>query len=91
MSLPALDIVPLPPAIALPARGYWRRVWRQVSRDRVTILCATILVAIVLSAIFAGQLAPADPYKTSMINRLKPIGYRAYLLGSDELGRDLLS
>jgi peptide/nickel transport system permease protein len=26
-----------------------------------------------------------------MINRLKPFGYRNYLLGSDELGRDMLS
>src|SRR5262249_53113706 len=44
-----------------------------------------------LSAIFADHLAPAEPYKTSMLNRLKPIGYPGYLLGSDELGRDLLS
>src|SRR5205085_318987 len=54
-------------------------------------ICATILILIVLAVIFAAQLAPADPYKTSMINRLKPIGYRGFLLGSDELGRDLLS
>jgi len=92
MSLPAVDIVPAPPvAAAVAARGYWTRVGRQLLRDPATIACATILVLIVLSALFANDLAPADPYKTSMLNRLKPFGYRGYLLGSDELGRDQLS
>jgi peptide/nickel transport system permease protein len=92
MTFPALDILSAPPATAvIPARGYWGRVWRQVSRDPATIVCATILILIFLSAVFANHLAPADPYKTSMLNRLKPFGYRSYLLGSDELGRDLLS
>ena len=79
MTYPTLDIVPAPPtAAAIPARGYWARVWRQVSREPVTIACATILILIVLAAIFAPYLAPADPSKTSMINRLKPFGYRLY-------------
>jgi peptide/nickel transport system permease protein len=101
--MPALDIVPAPPPGSLPqpaphtgegrveARGYWARVWRQLARDPVTIACAIILFAIVLSSIFADHLAPADPYKTSMLNRLEPFGQRSYILGSDELGRDLLS
>ena len=35
--------------------------------------------------------APADPYKGAMLRRLKPVGDALYLLGSDELGRDMLS
>ncbi|HJU19612.1 MAG TPA: ABC transporter permease [Stellaceae bacterium] len=94
MTLPALDIVPAPPAPTIappPGRGYWKRVGRQLSRDPVTIVCATILVLIFLSAIFADHLAPADPYKTDMIDRLKPFGFRGHLFGTDELGRDVLS
>ena len=98
MTLPALDTGAAPAPVPLPeatrpiaAQGYWARVWRRLSRDPVTIACATILIAIVLSAIFAAYLAPFDPYKTSMLNRLKPFGYRGHLLGTDELGRDLLS
>jgi peptide/nickel transport system permease protein len=94
MTVPAFDTgtVPAPAAIqAIAARGYWARVWRRLSRDPVTIACATILILIFLSAIFADYLAPFDPYKTSMLNRLKPFGYRDHLLGTDELGRDLLS
>ena len=32
-----------------------------------------------------------DPYKASMLRRLKPVGSPGYLLGTDELGRDMLS
>lgn len=88
---PAAAPAAAPVPAAIPARSYAARVWRQLSRDPVTIICAVILVLIVLSALLAPHLAPADPYKTSMINRLKPFGYRGYLLGTDELGRDLLS
>ncbi len=41
--------------------------------------------------ICAGWIAPYDPYKTSMIERLKPIGSPGHLLGTDELGRDMLT
>ena len=50
-----------------------------------------VLLLIILSAVFADILSPADPYKTSMIKRLKPIGYPGYILGSDELGRDMFT
>ena len=48
MSAPALDIVPAPSATAaIQARGYWAGVWRRLSRDPVTIVCALILLLIV--------------------------------------------
>jgi peptide/nickel transport system permease protein len=74
-----------------PQRGYWRNVLRRFRRDRVGLICLIVLLAIALSAIFAPLLAPADPYKTSMIRRLLAPGERGYLLGTDELGRDMLS
>ena len=74
-----------------PQRGYWRNVLRRFRRDRVGLVCLIILLAIALAAIFAPLLAPADPYKTSMIRRLIAPGERGYLLGTDELGRDMVS
>ncbi|MDQ2101156.1 ABC transporter permease [Azospirillum isscasi] len=71
--------------------GYWTMVGRRLRRDPVTMACLALLLAIVLSAVFADLLAPADPYKTSMIRRLKPIGTPNHPLGTDELGRDMLS
>lgn len=77
--------------VAARSRGYWATVFSRLRRDKVTLACAAVLVAIVLSAILAPLLAPADPYATSMLKRLKPIGTPNYLLGTDELGRDMLT
>lgn len=73
------------------ARGYWATVLRRLSRDKVSMVCAAILLAILLAALFAPYLGLADPYQGSMIRRLKPIGTPNYPLGTDELGRDMLS
>jgi peptide/nickel transport system permease protein len=72
-------------------RGYWSGVVRRLLRDPVAVAAIVVILLIVLAALFAPYVAPADPYKSSMIRRLKPIGDAMYLLGSDELGRDLLS
>ena len=88
-------LAPARPAVAKgrrpPSRSFWRNVGRRLSRDPVTLLCAAIIAAIVLAAIFAPWIAPADPYRTSMARRLLPVGSPRYWLGSDELGRDLLT
>ncbi|MGX1739977.1 nickel transporter permease [Bosea sp. NPDC055353] len=65
------------------SRGLWR--WWPVG----------IIALIVLVAIFAPWLAPYDPNQQNLLGRLKPPGTVSrsfhYWLGSDELGRDLLS
>jgi len=73
------------------APGFWRKVLIRMWRDHVAMICLVILAIIVFAAIFAPLLAPADPYKTSMLRRLLPPGTKGYLLGTDELGRDMLS
>ncbi|MBO9357838.1 ABC transporter permease subunit [Bordetella petrii] len=83
------------PAQAVPARGVSRGLWptlyRRLRQDRVAQFCLLLLVMIILAAILAPWVAPADPLKTSMLSRLKPPGTAGYLLGTDELGRDMLS
>ncbi len=71
-------------------RGYWRTVGYRLRYDYVTLFFLTVVILMVLSAVFAPLLAPFDPTKTSMLYRLKPIGFRDFLLGTDELGRDML-
>lgn len=77
--------------VAATSRGYWTTVALRIKDDRVTVFFGLMLLSIVLSAVFADVLASADPYKTSMLQRLKPIGTDGYPLGSDELGRDMLA
>jgi peptide/nickel transport system permease protein len=73
------------------SRGYWASVGHRVMRDPLAMTAAAIILIIVLAAIFAPWIAPADPYKASMLRRLRPVGFPGYALGSDELGRDMLS
>lgn len=73
------------------ARGYWATVGRRIVRDKVSMACASILVLIFASALFAPWLGLADPYQGSMIRRLRHIGTPNYPLGTDELGRDMLA
>ena len=49
-----------------------------------------IIVILILAAIFAPLIAPYDPYKMDIINKLQP-PTREHLLGTDSLGRDTLS
>ena len=79
------------PAAATATRGYWQQVGRRLRRDPVTLVCAGILLLIVASALAAPWLGLADPYKTSMIRRLYPLGSPSFLLGTDEIGRDMFS
>ncbi len=88
------------PAVASPpvgkgrrpvSRSFWQTAWRRLARDRVAVVCGSILLLILLAAIFAPLIAPFDPYRTSMSRRLLPIGDARHWLGTDELGRDLLS
>ena len=73
------------------SRGYWASVGVRLRRDPVAMVALGVLVLIVLAAILAPYIAPSDPYKGSMLRRLKPIGFPGYPLGADELGRDMLT
>jgi peptide/nickel transport system permease protein len=79
---------------AIPAqevRSYWQSVGMRLRYDYVTLFFGAMVVLIILSAVFAPLLAPMDPYQESLLNRLKPIGTGEFLLGTDEIGRDILS
>ena len=81
----------LAPSPVKATRGYWTSVAVRLTRDPVAMVALTIILVIVAAAILAPLIAPADPYKGSMIRRLRPIGFPGYPLGSDELGRDMLT
>lgn len=82
-------------AVAVPlasaSQGYWRGVLQRLLRDRVSVVCGVVLLLIFVAAVFAPWLAPGDPVVGSVLKRLKPIGTPGHLLGTDELGRDMLT
>ena len=85
--LPKVDI--LEPLERSP--GYWAMVWRRFRRDPVAVGALIVITMLILTAIFAPWVAPQDPYKGMSLRRLRPPGTDGYLLGADELGRDMLS
>lgn len=88
---PSIAMVATAPTVVPASRSYWRTVGYQLVRDPVAIAAALLLLLIVLAAVLAPLLAPADPYKASMIKRLLPLGSEGHWLGTDELGRDMLT
>jgi peptide/nickel transport system permease protein len=69
--------------------GNWRRL-------RFILVGAVIVGAAVACALIAPVLAPADPYRQSVGDRLLPPAWAAggswtHVLGTDPLGRDILS
>ncbi len=84
-----LSAVAIPPAER--SEGYWASVLRRLRRDPVAMAALAIILLIVLAAILAPYIAPADPFRGSMARRLRAVGTPGYPLGSDELGRDMLT
>lgn len=80
---------------ALPAqRAAWKGILGQLRR--APIFPTLIIGILVAMAIFAPLIAPHSPEETSLPNRLKPPawvkgGSTNYLLGTDQVGRDILS
>jgi len=86
-----LGVSAQPAPAAAKMRGYWGTVGHRLRYDYVTLAFLLVIILIALAAILAPLIAPFDPNKTGMAYRLKPIGFRDFRLGTDELGRDMLS
>ena len=72
------------------AESYWAVSWRIFKKNKLGMVCLAIVTILVFVAIFAPVISPYDPYAQDLVNRLsKPTA--SHLLGTDELGRDILS
>ena len=65
--------------------------WARLRRSRGAVVGGGIVCAFILTAILAPWIAPHDPVRNDLANALVPPGTNGYLLGTDNLGRDLLS
>ncbi|HWV34124.1 MAG TPA: ABC transporter permease [Thermomicrobiales bacterium] len=63
--------------------------WRRLQHNPIGLVGATIVVATILVAVFAPLIAPYNPASQDADRLLGPS--RAYLFGTDELGRDTFS
>src|SRR5262249_17218696 len=100
-SAPAMAIaypVPAPapaPSEVAPSRS-GSRAYRKLVRHPMSAVGGLILLAVIASAVFAPQIAPHDPARQSLIRRFTPpvwapAGDSRFPLGTDQIGRDILS
>jgi peptide/nickel transport system permease protein len=75
---------------APPQISEWKRFRRVFFQRRMVIFGLLVLLVLGFTAIFAGWLAPYDPYKQDLNNILLQPS-KAHLLGTDAIGRDTLS
>ncbi|MCA0245944.1 MAG: ABC transporter permease, partial [Proteobacteria bacterium] len=65
-------------------------LWTAIRRNPTIAFGATLLVALIVMAVFAPFIAPNDPLKLSPVNRLRPPSER-WWFGTDQFGRDVFS
>lgn len=76
---------------AVSALAPTQSVFARFRRNKLSILGAVIVFIAMTVALFAPWLSPLDPNAVDARSRLAAIGSGIHLLGSDELGRDILS
>ena len=74
----------------------WRELWRDFRRNRGALVGLAVVVTLVLVATFANVIAPYSPteqYTDAVLQppSLQAVGGHVFLLGTDPVGRDLLS
>jgi len=77
------------------AAAQWARVLRSLRRQKSAVLGIVLLALAVVVALFAPYLAPMDPGSQALGRNLLPpltvADGRMFLMGTDHLGRDILS
>jgi dipeptide transport system permease protein len=74
----------------------WAELWRDFRRNRGAIIGLCVVAALVLCAVFADFIAPHSPseqYREATLRApsMEPINGNVFLLGTDPVGRDVLS
>ncbi len=71
-------------------KSFWYKAFQQIIRNNRAILGFSVLLVLVLAAVFADQITPYDPYKVNYSNYKQPPSAE-HFIGTDELGRDSFS
>jgi peptide/nickel transport system permease protein len=79
-----------PDLTARPPRGPWQIALQRLLRAKLAIAGLIIFVALILVALFAAEIAPYNPNTMDLFN-ITASPSSAHWLGTDDLGRDVLS
>ena len=85
-------VVPAAPLVDAPVAGRQHsRVLRRLIRNPLAVVSLAVLTVAIVVAVLSPWLAPYAPEQTDFTRTLSPPGTPGHLLGSDDLGRDVLS
>ncbi|NRB16957.1 MAG: ABC transporter permease [Rhodobacteraceae bacterium] len=65
--------------------------WLTLRANHMAMIGLAIIALLLGTALFAPWLAPHDPFVQDLAFRLQPLGTEGHVLGTDSLGRDILS
>jgi ABC-type dipeptide/oligopeptide/nickel transport system permease subunit len=71
-------------------RPIWLETWRRFARNKPAVLGLVVIALLILTAIFAQNIAPYDYTKTNLDLSAKPPSVE-HILGTDVIGRDMFS
>jgi len=66
-------------------------IWHRFATDKIAIVGLAVVLIVTFSAVFAPWVAPHDPNFQNTGLRRAGLGAEGHLLGTDEVGRDMLS
>ncbi len=70
-----------------------RRLWRRLLSNKGAVIGGVVITLLIITALFAPHITPQDPYRQNLWERYRPPEWfrGERFLGTDDLGRDVLS
>jgi peptide/nickel transport system permease protein len=92
MARNAISIAPPVGAQAPPVgEGYWQIAWRRLRKHHLAMGGLLVIFILILSAVFAPWIAPYRFEEIDLMNRFARPFQGGHLLGTDDLGHDVLT
>jgi len=91
----ARNAISIAPPVAAQAQsageGYWQIAWRRLRKHHLAMGGLFIIFVLILTAIFAPWIVPYKFEDIDLMNRFAPPFRSGHLLGTDDLGHDVLT